>query len=72
MSIISSSFSLNIHAITGAIAIILMVVHALWASVVLIKKNEKTAKKFHSFSIFVWLIWLIPFFSGMFMNMKLG
>ena len=68
MSIMSTTFSINIHAVTGVIAIILMAVHAIWASIVLIKKNEEAAKKFHRFSIFVWILWLIPFFTGMIMN----
>ena len=27
-------------------------------------------KKFHKFSIIVWLIWLIPYFGGMFLGMS--
>ena len=53
-----------IHGITGVIAIVLMVIHALWATYVLIKKNDEMILKFHKFSIIVWLIWLIPFLSG--------
>lgn len=60
---------LGVHGITGAIAIILMFVHAAWALIVLIKKNEKQQQNFHKFSIFVWLIWLIPYVIGMFMGM---
>ena len=55
----------DIHGITGVIAIVLMLVHAVWALVVLVKKNEKVILKFHKFSIAVWLIWLIPYFSPM-------
>ena len=54
----------NLHGITGVIAIALMLIHALWAAVVLIKKNENMISKFHKFSIVVWIIWLIPFISG--------
>jgi uncharacterized repeat protein (TIGR03987 family) len=54
----------NIHGITGVIAIALMLIHAIWAAVVLIKKNEDMIAKFHKFSIVVWIIWLIPFISG--------
>lgn len=52
------------HGITGALALILMLVHALWATFVLIKKDDIMISKFHKFSIFVWVIWLIPFISG--------
>ncbi len=63
-SISIGSFKLDFHGITGLLAIILMLVHALWASVVLVKNNENMKIKFHKFSIIVWSIWLIPFISG--------
>jgi uncharacterized repeat protein (TIGR03987 family) len=54
----------NLHGITGVIAIALMLIHAIWAAIVLLKKNEDMMSKFHKFSIVVWIIWLIPFISG--------
>ena len=65
----SSSGSL-IHSFTGLIALVLMVIHALWAAYVLIKKNEAMITKFHKFSIAVWLIWLIPFLFGAVSHMR--
>lgn len=59
-----NGFQLNIHGITGLIAIVLMLFHAIWATVVLIGNNEKVKRSFHKFSIIVWLIWLIPYLSG--------
>ncbi len=59
----------DIHGISGVIAILLMLVHAVWAYIVLIKKNETAINNFHKFSVFVWVIWLIPYFSPMFFNM---
>jgi len=65
MSIISGSlFKLTFHGITGNIAIFLMLFHAVWAVIVLIKQNENMILKFHRFSIFVWVVWLIPMLSG--------
>jgi len=61
---------INWHAITGGLAIGLMLVHALWAAVVLKKKNEKSQKSFHKFSLFVWLLWLVPYLSGAIMAMS--
>jgi uncharacterized repeat protein (TIGR03987 family) len=57
-------FQLNFHGITGALAILLMLFHVLWASFVLIRKDENMKIKFHKFSIIVWIVWLIPFLSG--------
>jgi uncharacterized repeat protein (TIGR03987 family) len=57
------------HTLTGQIALWLMLVHAIWATRVIIKKDEEIRMKFHKFSIFVWLIWLIPYFGGMYLGM---
>lgn len=59
----------DIHGITGLIAILLMLIHAVWALIVLIRKDEKAIANFHKFSVAVWVIWLIPYFSPMFFNM---
>lgn len=65
----SDGSGMGVHGITGALAIGLMVIHAIWAAIVLIKKNEKQQQNFHKFSVVVWLIWLVPYFIGMFMGM---
>ena len=57
------------HGITGMIAIILMMIHAVWATVVLVRKDDKAMHTFHRFSILVWVIWLVPFVLGMMMGM---
>jgi uncharacterized repeat protein (TIGR03987 family) len=62
----AGGLTFDIHGISGSIAIILMLIHALWAFIVLVKNDEKMIGKFHRFSIFVWSIWLIPYFSPMF------
>ena len=61
---------LELHTLTGQIALWLMLVHAIWATRVIIKKNENLRIKFHKFSVVVWLIWLIPYFGGMYLGMK--
>ena len=57
--------SFDIHGISGLLAIILMFIHAIWATLVLLRKDEKMIVNFHKFSIFVWLVWLVPYFSPM-------
>ncbi len=57
--------SWDVHGASGLLAILLMLVHAVWATVVLVRKDEKLIVNFHKFSIFVWLVWLIPYFSPM-------
>ena len=58
------------HTLTGQIALWLMLLHAIWATYVVKKGNEKILTNFHRFSIFVWLVWLIPYFGGMFLGMN--
>lgn len=64
------SGKLSLHGITGTLAIILMIVHAVWATVVLAGKREASAKNFHRFSIAVWAIWLVPYILGMIIGMR--
>jgi uncharacterized repeat protein (TIGR03987 family) len=61
---------LNLHTLTGQIALWLMLIHAVWATFVVLKGSEEAHKGFHRYSIFVWLIWLIPYFGGMYMGMR--
>lgn len=60
-----SMIQLNFHGLTGLLAILLMLFHAVWATIVLIKKDEEMIIRFHKFSIVIWIIWLIPMISGM-------
>ena len=59
----------DVHTVTGVIAIVLMLIHAVWATVVLVRKDEHAINNFHKFSVVVWLIWLIPYFSPMVLAM---
>lgn len=58
------------HGFTGAAALLLMALHAIWATAVLVKRSERAIHNFHKFSIAVWSLWLIPYFSGLWVGMK--
>jgi len=58
------------HTLTGQIALWLMFAHAIWATHTAFKGSEEARTKFHRFSFIVWLIWLIPYFGGMFIAMN--
>jgi uncharacterized repeat protein (TIGR03987 family) len=60
----------DIHGLTGLLAILLMFIHAVWATIVLVRKDERWINNFHKFSVVVWLIWLVPYFSPMFFAMS--
>jgi uncharacterized repeat protein (TIGR03987 family) len=66
---VAGGMMFDVHGISGVVAIVLMIVHAAWALVVLIRKDEKAITKFHRFSIAVWIIWLIPYLSPMVFNL---
>ena len=61
--------SFDIHGYSGVLAIVLMFIHAIWATIVLLRKDERMIMNFHKFSIFVWLVWLIPYSSPMVLRM---
>lgn len=65
-----SSTQLAIHGITGFLAIVLMLFHAVWATWVLYKNDEKKKAIFHKFSIAVWFVWLVPYIIGMIIGMS--
>jgi len=58
------------HTLTGQIALWLMLIHAIWATRVILKQDEALKVKFHKFSIVVWFIWLLPYFGGMLLGMS--
>lgn len=59
----------DLHGVTGLLAILLMLIHAIWATIVLVRRDERAIFNFHKFSLVVWLIWLVPYFSGFFLSM---
>ena len=63
-SLAGGVFLLDLHGITGLLAVLMMLGHAIWASTVLIRRDERTARDFYKISIIVWAIWLVPYFSG--------
>jgi uncharacterized repeat protein (TIGR03987 family) len=65
----AGGITFDVHGLTGVVAILLMLLHAAWASVVLLRKEERLIQNFHKFSLVVWLIWLVPYFSGFFLGM---
>jgi uncharacterized repeat protein (TIGR03987 family) len=66
----AGGMTFDVHGLTGALAIVLMLIHAVWATIVLARKDERWIQNFHKFSIVVWLIWLVPNFSPMILGMS--
>lgn len=55
----------QVMAVTGLLAVILMALHLAWAAITMLRNRENEKRAFHRFSIIVWAIWLIPYFTGM-------
>ena len=70
MGRIAGKFDLDVHGLTGLAAILLMALHAAWATVALALKQERVITHFHRFSVTVWTLWLIPFVTGLVLAMS--
>lgn len=64
MSRLAGGFQLNIHGILGILAIAIMLVHAAWASVVLLLGRERLLHNFHHFSLTAWALWMVSLVTG--------
>ena len=62
----------NFHTATGAAALSLMLMHAVWATAVLVRREESRLRTFHRTSLVVWTIWLIPFVTGLIIGRRRG
>lgn len=62
----TEGFTFDVHGVTGMIAIVLMLIHAIWATIVLVRKDQHWITEFHKLSVVVWFIWLVPYFSPVF------
>lgn len=60
----------NFHTITGILGLLLMFIHTIWATYIVIKNDPKQISSFHKFSLFVWLVWLIPYITGLISGMN--
>ena len=63
------AFRLDFHGITGVLAIVLMLFHALWGTLVHASRRPEPKLSFHKFSVLVWALWLLPYLSGMVFGM---
>jgi uncharacterized repeat protein (TIGR03987 family) len=62
----AGGMTFDVHGVTGVLAIVLMLVHAVWATIVLVRRDERWITSFHRLSVIVWIVWLVPYLSPMF------
>jgi uncharacterized repeat protein (TIGR03987 family) len=65
---IAGRFELSFHMATGITALLLMLGHAAWATLVLRRHDERAIGAFHRISVVVWAVWLIPFVTGLYLG----
>jgi uncharacterized repeat protein (TIGR03987 family) len=58
------------HTLTGQLALWLMLFHAVWATFVAKRGEDKSKMNFHRYSLIVWFIWLIPYIGGIFIGIS--
>lgn len=61
-----------VHTLTGAAALSLMLVHAIWATWTLLRGSEAAKRGFHRYSVAVWAAWLVPYLGGMIAGIMRG
>jgi len=62
MALSAKSHTLHVHTVAGYSALLIMLIHLIWA--VLALKNEIYQKLFTRFSVYAWAIWMIAFSTG--------
>lgn len=60
-----------VHGVTGALAIVLMLFHAVWALVTIVRSRPEGLAAFHGLSTVVWLLWLVPYLIGLLVGMPM-
>ncbi|MCR4604419.1 MAG: TIGR03987 family protein [Eubacterium sp.] len=55
----------NINIISGAVGVLLLAVHFVWAIGVVREGTDKQLEIFHKLSIIIWVLWLITYFMSL-------
>ena len=66
-----TGFSNEIHTLVGIITILIMMAHAMWAIWVMSVKTPNARTYYNRFSLFLWCIWLIPYFFEIYLSLSL-
>jgi uncharacterized repeat protein (TIGR03987 family) len=70
MASLAGGFGFNLHGLTGIIALLAMVVNAVWAMKTWKDDQEKATRVYKRASLIIWVIWLISFLTGMALGMR--
>ena len=62
-------YRMDIHGVIGTTAILLMLVSAVWATLVR-NKGEQPVATYLKYSVWVWAFWLLPYLYGFIANRR--
>lgn len=66
-----TSVNNELHTVLGVVTIFIMMVHAMWAIWVLTVKTPIVKLYYNRFSLFVWCIWLVPYFFEIYLGLSM-
>ncbi|MCE1255622.1 MAG: TIGR03987 family protein [Anaerolineae bacterium] len=69
MASIAGEFRLDLHGITGLVANLVMLAAAIWSTLALRSERPDMRQVFHRYAIWLWVIWLISYFTGAMLSM---
>lgn len=66
--IAGGKFVMSLHSLTGAVALVLMAIHTFVATIVMVRNRKNELQSFHRLSLLVWVLWLLPYGTGLVLN----
>lgn len=69
MSLIAGRFEWNAHGITGALALGLMAINAVWVTILHRTPDKDKFNAYRKISLAIWGVWLVSFLTGMMLSM---
>ncbi len=61
----------GLHTLVGVVTILVMMGHCVWAIWVMTDKSTKALTYYNRLSIFVWCVWLVPFFFEIYYSLSM-
>lgn len=60
----------DLHTISGYLALALMAGLTLWGTAALLTKRDEWQKRFHSFAMPIWIVWVISYATGVYLGVQ--
>lgn len=53
------------YMLMAGVGVIWLIGHTIWATAILILRSDQAFYRFQEFSVLIWLVWLVPYFTGL-------